>query len=183
MHDHIRMENRMAMSAKERKQKQLENERRELARQMDATYPYLKVPFFKYLENSDWSDVELCFDLIGVEPPMFDDDRGPADFASNICFATEEDRIEAFQSSEKSIGRAEVMVDLMLDAAQELARMINTHKQRELQKRREELEQADLSDPEHRSKALQDAAEIARLQEELQKNVRRTFQTWRVKVL
>lgn len=173
----------MAMSAKERKQKQLENERRELARQMDATYPYLKTPFFEFLEDSDWSDVELCFELIGVEPPMFEDDRGPADVANDACFSTEEDRVEAFKSSEKSIGRAEVMVDMLLDAAQELSAMINKFKLRELQKRREELEQSDWSDPEQRSKALADAAEISRLQDELQKNVRRTFQTWRVKVL
>ena len=51
----------------------------------------------------------------------------------------------------------------------ELSSIINRFKQGELQKRREELEQSDLSDPESRSKALQDAAEIARLQDELQK--------------
>tara|TARA_R100001369_G_C3318651_1_gene168547 strand:+ start:1432 stop:1953 length:522 start_codon:yes stop_codon:yes gene_type:complete len=173
----------MAMSAKERKQKQLENERKELARQMDATYPYLKVPFFEFLENSDWSDVQQCFESIGVEPPMFEDDRGPAEVASDNCFRTEEDRVEAFKSSEKSIGRAEVMVDMLLDAAQELSAMINKFKLRELQRRREELEQSDWSDPEQRSKALAHAAEISRLQDELKKNVRRTFQTWRVKVL
>ncbi|VVT16314.1 conserved hypothetical protein [Roseovarius sp. EC-HK134] len=183
-HDHIKMENQMAMSARERKQKQLENERRELARQMDATYPYLKVPFFEYLsEDGNWTSVQLCFDLMGFEPPFFEDDRGPADVAGEDCFDDEEQRIETFKSSEKSIGRAEVMMDLLLDAAMELSGIINSYKQGELQKRRQELEQADLSDPEQRSMALQDAAEIARLQEELQKNVRRTFQTWRVKVL
>lgn len=174
----------MALSAKERKQKQLEKERQELARQMDATYPYLKTPFFKRLENDgNWSSVELSFDLMGIDPPVFEDDRGPAEFAADECFSTDEDRIEAFQCSEKSVGRAEVMVDMLLDAAMELSSIINRFKQGELQKRREELEQSDLSDPERRSKALQDAAEIARLQDELQKNVRRTFPTWRVKVL
>lgn len=173
----------MAMSARERKQKQLENERLELARQLDATYPYLKTPFFEYLENSNWSDVQLCFDLMGVVPPMFEDDRGPEDFADDECFSTEEDRVEAFQSSKNSIGRAEVMVEMLLDAAQELAHIINNFKERELQKRREELEQSDFSDPKSRREALEAAAEIARLQDELKKNVRRTFQTWRVKVL
>lgn len=174
----------MAMSAKERKQKQLENERRELARQMDATYPYLKVPFFKYLPDDDnWTSVEICFDIMGFEPPSFDDDRGPADVAGEDCFASEEERLNAFKSSENSIGRAEVMMDMLLDAAMELSGIINRYKLRELQIRREELEQSNWSDPKQRSKALADAAEISRLQDELKKNVRRTFQNWRVKVL
>jgi hypothetical protein len=173
----------MALSAKERKQKQLEKERQELARQMDATYPYLKTPFFKQLKNNgNWSSVELCFELVGIDPPVFEDDRGPADFAADECFSTDEERIEAFQCSEKSIGRAEVMVDMMLDAASELSDIINHFKQDELRKRRAELERSDLSEPNRRTEALEAAAEIARLQEELKKNVRRTFPAWRIKI-
>ncbi len=174
----------MALSAKKRKQKQIERERQTLARQKDATYRFLKTPFYKHLENDgNWSSVELCFDLLGIEPPIFEDDRGPADFASRECFSTDEDRIEAFQSSEKSIGRAEVMVDVLLDAAMELSGIINTYKTHELQKRRDELERSDLSEPARRSEALATSAELARLQNELDKNVRRTFKTWRVKLL
>lgn len=173
----------MALSAKERKQKQLERDRQDLARKPDATYPFLNTPFFKRLEHDgNWSSVELCFDLIGIDPPVFEDDRGPADFAAEECFSTDEDRVEAFQCSEKSIGRAEVMVDVMLDAATELSSIINRFKQDELQKRRDELEKSDLSEPNRRSEALEAAAEIARLQEALRKNVRRTFPAWRIKL-
>lgn len=174
----------MAMSAKERKQMQIERERQELARKIDATYPYLKTPFFEHLEQNDnWSSVELCLELLGIDPPMFEDDRGPEDFAADECFSTAEDRIEAFKCSENSIGRAEVMVDMMLDAAVELSNIINRFKQGELQKRREEFEQSDLSEPNRRVEALEAAAEIARLKEELQKKVRRTLPVWRVKLL
>lgn len=174
----------MALSAKERKQKQLERERQAMARMKDATYPFLKTPFYKHLENDgNWSSVELCFDLLGIAPPLFEDDRGPEEFADSACFSTDEDRTEAFQSSEKSIGRAEVMVDILLDAAMELSGIINTYKSQELQKRREELERSDLSEPARRSEALEASAELARLQDELDKNVRRTFKTWRVKLL
>ena len=173
----------MALSAKERKQKQVERERQEAARQKDDTYPYLQVPFFEHLSHDgNWSSVELCFDLMGLDPPLFEDDRGPADVAGEDCFETEEQRIEAVQSSEKSIGRAEVMMDLLLDAAMELSAIINCYKATELQKRLDELEQSDLSDPAQRSKALKDAADISRLQEELEKKVRRTFPVWRVKI-
>lgn len=174
----------MALSAKERKQAQLERERQALTRKMDATYPHLKTPFFKHLEkDGNWSSVELCFDLLGIDPPVFDDDRGPEDFASDACFSTDEDRVEAFQSSENSIGRAEVMVDMLLDAAMELSHIINRYKQDELRKRRDELEKSDLSEPNRRGEALEAAAQIAKLQDELQKNVRRTFPVWRVKLM
>ena len=174
----------MALSAKERKQAQLKRQRDTLIRKTDATYPYLATPFFERLErDGNWSSVEMCFDLLGIDPPMFDDDRGPEEFASDACFSTDEDRVEAFQCSKNSIGRAEVMVDMLLDAAMELSHIINRYKQDELRKRREELEMSDLSEPNRRGQALEAAAEIAKLQDELQKNVRRVFPTWRVKLL
>jgi hypothetical protein len=174
----------MALSAKERKKAQIERERKALARKVDETYPYLKTPFFEHLErDGNWSSVEMCFDLLGIDPPVFEDDRGPEDFASEACFSTDEDLVEAFQNSEKSVGRAEVMVDMLLDAAMELSHIINRYKQDELLKRREELEKSDLSEPNRRGEALEAAAEIAKLQGELQKNVRRTLPVWRVKLL
>jgi hypothetical protein len=174
----------MALSAKERKQAQLERERQAMASKTDATYPFLKEPFFKHLEHDgNWSSVQLCFELMGMDPPVFEDDKGPADVAHDVCFSTDEEKIEAFQNSEKSIGRAEVMVEMLLDAAVELSSIINTYKQEALRKRLAELEQSDLSDPAQRRKALEDAAEIAKLQAELQKNVRRTFPVWRLKIL
>ena len=172
----------MALSAKERKQAQLERERKALAQKTDATYPFLKTPFFEFVYKvGDWSDVEFCFESLGMDPPLFEDDRGPEAFAKDVCFSNDEDCIEAFQSSQNSIGRAEVMVDHWLDAAMELSHIINRFKQRELSNRLEELEQADLSDPNKRGEALKTAAEIAKLQEELRKNVRRTLPAWRVK--
>jgi hypothetical protein len=174
----------MALSAKERKQKQLEREQKALRTSKERTYPYLSTPFYKHLENNDnWSSVTLCFDLMGIEPPQLLDDRGPAEFADDACFSTDEDRDEAFQSSEKSIGRAEVMVDLLFDAGMELALIINNFKKAELQRRRAELEEVDMSNPDKRNEALETAANTAKLLEELQKNVRRTIPQWRVKTL
>jgi len=174
----------MALSAKERKQKQLEREQQASNKTPDATYPYLETPFFEHLEDDgNWSSVELCFDLMGLDPPIFEDDRGPEDVASDDCFSTDEDRVEAFKSSANSIGRAEVMVDLLLDAAVELSDIINKFKSAELQRRRDELAQSDMSNPDERSNALESSAQLAKLQDELKKNVRRTFPTWRVKVL
>lgn len=174
----------MAFSAKERKQKQLENERKAKARLSDATYPYLSTPFFERLErDGNWETVEQYFALLGMEPPVFENDCGPEAFAEEECFSTEEDRIEAFQGSTNSVGRAEVMVDMFLDAAMELSGIINRFKLDELKMRRAELERSDLSEPNNRIDALEAAAEIAKLHVELKKNVRRTFPVWRVKLM
>lgn len=172
----------MAMSAAERKRRQLERERQALLAVSDSTYPYLTTPFFKHLENDpNWTGVEDAFQLMGYEAPLFEDDRGPEDFANDDAFASEEDRLEAFKGSEKSIGRAEVMVDLLHSAAVELSGIIKNYKKRELQRRLKELETVEMTGPEERKTALQQAAHITRILEELDKNQRITLARYRVK--
>ena len=79
----------MAMSARERKQKQLEREREVLGRLDDATYPFLKKPFFMHVDDDpNWTDIALSLELLGIEPPVFEDDRGPEHYASEACVAT-----------------------------------------------------------------------------------------------
>jgi hypothetical protein len=173
----------MAMSAKERKQRQLENEQRRLDQLPDATYPFLSTPFYQYLENEpNWSSVELAFDLMGIAPPDFNDDLGPEHYAAEAAVSSDEDRENIFASSKGSIGRAEVMVGCLLDAASELSQIISKYKKRELATRLAALEVADLSTSESRKQALADAANISKLKVELDKNIRRTLPQWRIKV-
>jgi len=172
----------MALTAKERKQNQLAREQEDMRRQPDSTYEFLDTPFHRFIEERmSLSDVELMFDLMGLEPPTFADDRGPEAFASDGCFRTDEDRDDAFQGYAGSIGRAEVMVGHLMDAAVELADVINRYKKQALKKRRAEIEAADLSDPNKRREALETATRIARIEEALNKNVRRTLPQWMVK--
>lgn len=172
----------MALSATDRKRKQLERERLALLPLHDSTYPYLTTPFFEYLENDpNWTVAEDAFQLMGFDPPVFEDDRGPEDFANEDAFASNEARLETFQGSENSIGRAEVMVDLLYSAAVELSGIINNYKRNELQQRFKELEAAEMSEPEQRKVAMQQAAHITRILEELDKNQRITLSKHRVK--
>lgn len=172
----------MALSANDRKRRQLEREKEALRGLSDSTYPYLSIPFFKYLEeDSNWSHVDLCFDLLGMDAPQFLDDRGPQHFANDDCLDSDEDRAELFSGFKNSIGRAEVMVDLLLDVVTELTKTINRFKREELEKRLADLETSTLSDPAARKAALETAVHIARLQDELGKNVRRTLPQWQVK--
>lgn len=174
----------MALTAKERKQKQLEREHEQLRALPDSTYDFIDTPFHQAIEDGmSLSDVELMFDLMGLEPPVFEDDRGPEAFAADGCFRTDEDRDDAFRGYAGSIGRAEVMVSHLLDAAIELASVINRYKKQALKARRAEIEAADLSDPDTRREALDAITRIARIEEALDKNVRRTLPQWQAKGL
>ncbi|MGN6487317.1 MAG: hypothetical protein ACTHLT_05795 [Devosia sp.] len=166
----------MAKTALERKRKQLEREARERRQMPDASYPYLRTPFFKHLENnSNWMNVELNFDLMGMPAPTFDDDRGPSSQSGQV----DEDQVYAGYSG--SIGRAEVMIGQLLDAAAELASIVNRYKLRELEARANELKQLDFADPEKRQLAMDEAVRLSQLQAHLEKNVRRTLPEWSLK--
>ncbi len=172
----------MALSAKERKQQQLKREQKQLRLLPDSSYEYLRVPFHVHLEtDSNWSSVTLPLEMAGIEPPEFEDDRGPEAYAFEECFATDEDRDEAFGGAAKSIGRAEVMIGLLMDAATELALIVNKYKRTELERRLKEIEAADLSDPEERKAALEQVVHIEKIKGALSKNVRRSLPQWEAK--
>ena len=166
----------MAMTPLERKRRQLEREEQERKRMPDASYPYLHMPFFEYVENDpNWSNVELNFDLMGIPAPVFDNDDGPSSQSGQV----DEDEVYAGYSG--SIGRAEVMIGQLLDAATELASIVNRYKLREIEARVREVEQIDLTDPEERKAALSEVVRLSQLRERLEKKVRRTLPEWSLK--
>jgi hypothetical protein len=172
----------MAMSAKERKQKQIQRELEEFRILPDSSYPYLRKPFFKHAEQDpNWSSIDLAFEMIGLDPPVFEDDKGPAETARDDCFASDKDKADAFAGRTGSVGRAESMVGILLDAAQELAAIVRRYKTNELDLRLEEIRNMDLIDPEVRKKALEETVHIEKIKDSLHRNVRRTIPQWEVK--
>jgi len=172
----------MAMSAKERKQKQLEREREQLRYLDDATYPYLAKPFHSCASmDPNWESVTLPLELAGFNAPVFETDEGPEKFALEDALPQNEDPRETFAGFRGSIGRAEVMVDMLLDAASELAQIINGYKAAELSERRAEIERSDLATPEERKIAFEAIETISKIEGQLEKNVRRTLPQWKVK--
>jgi hypothetical protein len=137
---------------------------------------WLSTPFFKYLEDADWStgEAELC--LAGFEPPDFADDRGPMEFVVDGVERGQEDLFDAYP---RSIGRAQFMVRALLEAANDLARQINSYLTNELKDRLRDIEGRDLSDSVERKAALTEVAEITRVLDRLSKPVRRTFPQWK----
>lgn len=172
----------MAMSAKERKHKQLEREREQLRYLDDSTYPYLTNPFHRWTsEDPNWTNVTLPLELAGFEGPVFETDEGPEKFAIEDALPPEEDPADTFPGFKGSVGRAEVMVDLLLDAAAELAQSLNRYKVEELSARRAEIEASELATAEERKAAFEAVEHISKVEAELAKNVRRTLPQWKVK--
>lgn len=165
----------MALSAAERKRKQRERQAAERAPLVDPVYKYLGVPFFEYAaSHGGWSNVELMFDLMGLEAPEFNDDAGPAPYDP----ASHADVIEAYEGRLGSVGRAEIMIEHLVDAAIELAAMVNAYKATAVERRISELERADLASPEARKAAVAELRDLEELRERLSKRVRRTLPEW-----
>lgn len=137
----------------------------EQAKQLgDPTDQIAKRPFNEYLpEDGNWSTAQESLGCVGVEAPTFDAD-------------TDDDWDEEWGVPYRaSIGRAERMVGAFLDAATELAGIINRYKRREIEARIADLEAADLTDPAVRRQALADIARLTRMSDQLEKQVRWTL--------
>lgn len=172
----------MALSPAEKQKAYRERQKKEQWFSEDGSYAHLKTPFFEHLaDDANWSSVTLAFEMLGIEPPSFDDDRGPEQFAFDHCFGSDEEKAESFAAYPRSIGRADAMVGILLDAAMELSSIINRYKRDELNARLNEIRERDLSDPIERDRALKDAAEIEKMLGILNKRVRRPMPQWEVK--
>ena len=140
-----------------------------------------QTPFFEYF-NADasgyLSELNMALDIAGFEMPEFESDLGPKNFALNDVL----EGVDALEYSDEvgSLGRAEVMIGSLIDAARCLADMVNHCKRTEIKARLAEIEAADLSDPETRKAALEDATRLNKMLDQLDKQVRWTFPQWKV---
>jgi len=153
---------------RERKKAQREAELRKPADEMGI----MRTPFFEFYQQGITGDFEIPVYLAGAEPPSFRDD-GPAVFSSML------DGLEV-PKAPNSLARAEIAVGCLIDAAAELARIVNDYKQSEIKARIAEIEQADLSDPTAKKQALADIVRLQKMLDQLSKQVRWTFPQWKV---
>lgn len=137
-----------------------------------------KRPFFESLPDdyhlsSDFSD---NFEFMGLPTPEFRDDRGPeahTDYSPDIAG-------DQFAENPRSLGRAELMVTALIEAAQDLAWHVADYKRQEIKARLAEIEASDLSEPDAKKAALQEAARLQKMLDQLEKQVRHTFPQWKV---
>lgn len=171
----------MAMTPAERKrlqrerdrEKALEEERRRASQ--DVSYPYLKRKFSELAEtNGGFTDFEVPLWTAGIEAPGFFDERGPMDFVLEDAMQGVE---SPFEGVEGAIGRAEVVIDCLIDAAAELASIVNRYKRQEIEARLSELESSTEKD---RGEAMKEAVRLNKMLDQLNKQVRRSFPQWKV---
>lgn len=166
----------MALSAAERKRRQRERQAQERAAQLDAVVPYLRKPFFEYLKEheSGWFNVEFNFAHMGIEAPEFVDDSGPVPPEGA-------GEMDIFRGRDGSIGRAEVMIEHMLDAAIELAQLVNDYKSEAVSNRMSELVKADLGNEPQKRAAIEEAVKLEELRKRLQRKYRLNIPSWSVR--
>ncbi|AGI66784.1 hypothetical protein OAN307_c10790 [Octadecabacter antarcticus 307] len=169
----------MVKTAVERKrlQRERDREQREKMRHIlrDSTYPYLKRTFSDLAnEEGGFSDIEIPLLVAGIQPPTFFDERGPEECALD---GVTDGVDNPYLGAEGAIGRAEVIVDCLLDAALELSGIVNSYKRQELEARLRELESSDTTD---RATAMKDAVKLNKILDQLNKKVRRSFPEWKV---
>jgi len=171
----------MAQTPAEKQKAYRERKKEEERLAQESSAPYLKKLFSElWEENAGFSDFEMSLELAGIEPPTFEDERDPADVTRNAeAIGLEDYGIESIYGKRKgAIGRAEVTIDCLIDAAVELATLVNAYKKNEIMNRLAELEQ---SDKVNMATAVQEATRLNKMLELLDKQVRRNFPQWEVK--
>jgi hypothetical protein len=170
----------MAMTAAERKRKQLERDRAALRAMPDSTYPFLKTPFYQWLEGTDWDDAEHDLNAAGLNMPQILDDTGPKSQDGEVERGGSADW-QPYAGYAGSIGRAESMIDYMLSALSQMTAAVNTYKIQQIEARIADLQLSDLSDPDAKKQALADIVRLTRMRDALDTNVRVSLPQWKVK--
>ncbi len=165
----------MAMTDAEKKRAQVQRQNKAHWLTSDSVRPYLKQTFSEYVEEQGGlSDFEVPLGIAGIEPPTFFDERDPIEFADPTAIHNVED---PFPDAKGSVGRAEVVIGCLIDAAAELAGQVNAYKREELAARLAELESSDGADM---AKAMQEAVTLNKIIDRLNKQVRRNFPQWKI---
>ncbi|MGO4440770.1 hypothetical protein [Rhizobium sp. RAF56] len=141
-------------------------------------------PFFESYEphDTDFTDLERYFDYMGLPLPQIRDDSDPASFSGEVELGLGNgEGYYGFAGYKRSLGKAEVIMNGLQLAAQELARMIAEYKASEIKARIGEIEALDLSDPGLRRKAMGDLVRLQKMLDQLDnKQVKWNLPQWRV---
>lgn len=144
-------------------------------RKGDPTSFTYSAPFHEfYGDYVRETDFDLALSLAGIPAPEFEDDRGPEEFVLN---GATDGVADPFGGVQGAIGRAEVMIGCLIDAAAALAELVNEYKQQEIKARLAELESSNTT---ARATAMSEAVKLNKMLDLLDKRVRKDFPQWKV---
>lgn len=144
-----------------------------------------KRPFCEFYPVDVQVGSQYCqsLELGGFQPVLFQDDSGPE--ASTLDDLS--DPIELSGSSNpfgesagSSLGKAEVIIACLLDAAADLAAEVNAYKRSEIAARIAEAEVSDLADPDVRSAAFDRVVALKKMLADLDRETRWPLRVWKV---
>lgn len=162
----------MAKDSAQRVREYRARKEREARQKGDPTDRLPGRKFYEYMEETGrWSDLAAYLDWLEIDSsawPAFKDDK-------DTGYSEGDD-----EPNRGSIGRAERMVGLFLDAAIVLSEIVSDYKKEKIDQAIKEIENSDLSDPADRKKALREIVRLNKYKDQLSKNVRRELQQWRL---
>ena len=169
----------MAMTNAERQRRY--REQREAARrtEREETAPFIRRSFSTFFEKGDsenmggWEDAEETLAYAGVTLPALATDEWPEFEEYGLQSSGVENR--------GSISKAEFLAGALHDALSVLTAKLNRFKREEIEARIAELENADLSAPHMKRRALEEIVELKRIKARLAKSVRLTFPAYEIK--
>lgn len=168
----------MAMTAAERKRQERARKRQARESALEATRPYCRKPFFEFFgAHPDALNFDMALDAAGICPPAWEDDRGPASWSGQI----EAGSPDAYSGYKGSIGRAEVTIGALLDAAGELAAIVNAYKRQEIDRAVADLETSDFADVDQRRSVVRELMALRGMQQSLEGAYQRRIPRWELK--
>jgi hypothetical protein len=171
----------MARSAAERKREQVQRERERAKSTDDLVYGLPRTAFGTWLEDHDDGrlvHLAICYDGMNRLPPRFDVESDPVSITGGFEFPTKEDGELSYRGS---LGRAELEVELLVDAAKTLAAMINAYKRDMIESRIRQIEMNELDDREARADRLKEIVLLNQAIEKLGKSVRAELPQWQLR--
>lgn len=164
-------------------------ERQKAKKQEDLKQPtprsdLFRTPFFEFfpVDEQVGSQYVQSLELAGVQPLLFQDDSGPE--VSTLDDLADDLEEAGFgnpfgDSTGSSLGKAEVLISSLLDAASDLAFQVNAYKKAEINRRIKEIETFDLSDAEAKRAAFAEMSELKTMLEALDKQIRWPIPVWK----
>ena len=172
----------MALTAAERKRLQVERERQRARQQTDLVYDLPRPALGDWLEASygggEAQHLAICYDGMNREAPDFSVDTDPVSATGGFVYPTDEAGEPSYRGA---LGRAELEVELLLEAARTLATLLNGYKRSVISERIAAIEAEDLHDPEVRRQRLGEIVLLNKALERLDKSVRTDVPQWQLR--
>ncbi len=178
----------MALSNAEKVRRYRERQRAKRQEELKQPTPpsaVFQTPFFEFFTESEQcgSQYSQSLELAGIEPLPFDDDSGPeVTTLDDLRDPHEDDGMSNPFGGAKgsSLGKAEVLIGCLLDAAADLASWVNAYKTEEIKARIAEIEAAELTDVDAKREAFGQVTELNRMLADLEKEFRWSLPIWKI---